>query len=121
MTNLGVSYQFNRPQRQGTLPPPNPLIQKRTLEPEITYSCYKHRLANEDVKQEYTDMQPCNPEIPPESIPKGVQTYGSVVPKIADSEFKVNQPVAYYWPIKTTNEDGDQTVSFRLVIITYTV
>ena len=62
-------------------------------------------------------MQPCNPEIPPESIPKAIQTYGSVGQKVPEGDSKISQPVAYYWPIKTNNEDGDQTVGFHILLL----
>lgn len=56
------------------LAPPNPLIKKRELEQELTYSGYKHKIHNENVKLEFQELQKCNeelqnPEVDPEVKP----------------------------------------------------
>ena len=58
-----LNNKFGVKNKKATLPPPNPLIQKRIFESEITYSGYGHRLPYEDVKLEYSALQPINDEI----------------------------------------------------------
>jgi hypothetical protein len=49
--------------RKSKLPPPNPLLKKRHVEAEPTYSVYPHRLANEKTTEEYEFLQKWNEEI----------------------------------------------------------
>lgn len=41
-------------------PPPNPLIKKSEVEPEDTYSIYKYKIPNENIKHEFKELQPIN-------------------------------------------------------------
>lgn len=120
-TQRSLKGRINKPHlfRKATLPPPNPLIQKRSVETEITYSIYPHRLLYEDISLEYNALQPWNPElvIDNENIAGKRNSMSTNVPNSGLSEFKpsivqidpanprMHLSAPYYWKIKSDSEE----------------